>query len=225
MNLNIKAEGDNEHHKIEGIFKALARSIKMAVKRDIYKFQLPSSKEGQKEDDVIVADGVVDEQSHGGRNAGGQIVGEAVVANALGTARGGQHINGRSAVGHGDRTHRRTVSGAHDGKERHGAGNEIASKEGEEKEIGREQHHLARKTVNQIARERTSQQCRERVARQHKADGVLVGLIVLAQIERQQGGHNHERKENHEVRHPHLHIIRVPKSVLLSHNGYKDTEK
>ena len=44
MNLNIKAKGDNEHHKIEGIFKALARSIKMAVKRDIYKFQLPSSK-------------------------------------------------------------------------------------------------------------------------------------------------------------------------------------
>lgn len=44
MNLNIKAEGDNEHHKIEGIFKALARSIKMAVKRDIYKYQLPSSK-------------------------------------------------------------------------------------------------------------------------------------------------------------------------------------
>ena len=44
MNLNIKAEGDNEHHKIEGIFKALARSIKMAVKRDIYRFQLPSSK-------------------------------------------------------------------------------------------------------------------------------------------------------------------------------------
>ena len=44
MNLNIKAEGDNEHHKIEGIFKALARSIKMAVKRNIYRFQLPSSK-------------------------------------------------------------------------------------------------------------------------------------------------------------------------------------
>lgn len=44
MNLNIKAEGDNEHHKIEGIFKAFARSIKMAVKRDIYHYQLPSSK-------------------------------------------------------------------------------------------------------------------------------------------------------------------------------------
>ena len=44
MNLNIKAEGVNEHHKIEGIFKALARSIKMAVKRDIYKYELPSTK-------------------------------------------------------------------------------------------------------------------------------------------------------------------------------------
>ena len=44
MNLNIKAEGTNEHHKIEGIFKALARSIKMAIKRDIYKYELPSTK-------------------------------------------------------------------------------------------------------------------------------------------------------------------------------------
>ena len=44
MNLNIKAEGQNEHHKIEGIFKALARAIKMAVRRDIYYFEVPSSK-------------------------------------------------------------------------------------------------------------------------------------------------------------------------------------
>ncbi len=44
MNLNIKAEGQNEHHKIEGIFKALARSLKMAVRRDIYHFELPSTK-------------------------------------------------------------------------------------------------------------------------------------------------------------------------------------
>ncbi len=44
MNLNIKAEGENEHHKIEGIFKALARALKMAVKRDIYHYELPSTK-------------------------------------------------------------------------------------------------------------------------------------------------------------------------------------
>ena len=44
MNLNIKAEGQNEHNKIEGIFKALARALKMAVKRDIHHFELPSTK-------------------------------------------------------------------------------------------------------------------------------------------------------------------------------------
>lgn len=44
MNLNIKAEGTNEHHKIEGIFKAFARSVKMAVRRDIYRYELPSTK-------------------------------------------------------------------------------------------------------------------------------------------------------------------------------------
>ena len=44
MNLIIKAEGTNEHHKIEGIFKAFARSLRMAVKRDIYHYDLPSTK-------------------------------------------------------------------------------------------------------------------------------------------------------------------------------------
>ncbi len=44
MNLNIKAEGINEHHKIEGIFKAFARALKMAIKRDVEHFNLPSSK-------------------------------------------------------------------------------------------------------------------------------------------------------------------------------------
>lgn len=44
MNLNIKAEGANEHHKIEGIFKAFARAVKMAKKRDIFNYELPSTK-------------------------------------------------------------------------------------------------------------------------------------------------------------------------------------
>jgi imidazoleglycerol-phosphate dehydratase/histidinol-phosphatase len=43
-NLNIKAEGQNEHHKIEAIFKAFAKSIKMAVKRDGNNMSLPSTK-------------------------------------------------------------------------------------------------------------------------------------------------------------------------------------
>ncbi|BAO77423.1 bifunctional histidinol-phosphatase/imidazoleglycerol-phosphate dehydratase HisB [Winogradskyella sp. PG-2] len=43
-NLNVKVEGDNEHHKIEAIFKAFAKAIKMAVKQDVEKMILPSTK-------------------------------------------------------------------------------------------------------------------------------------------------------------------------------------
>ena len=43
-NLNVKAEGANEHHKIEAIFKAVAKSIKMAVARDVNKMEIPSTK-------------------------------------------------------------------------------------------------------------------------------------------------------------------------------------
>ncbi len=43
-NLHIKASGDNEHHKIEGIFKALARAIKMSIKKDVFNNTLPSTK-------------------------------------------------------------------------------------------------------------------------------------------------------------------------------------
>ena len=44
LNLNIRAEGTNEHHKIEAIFKAFARALRMALQRDITNMQLPSSK-------------------------------------------------------------------------------------------------------------------------------------------------------------------------------------
>jgi imidazoleglycerol-phosphate dehydratase/histidinol-phosphatase len=43
-NLNVKAEGNNEHHKIEAIFKAFAKAIKVAIKRDPDKMILPSTK-------------------------------------------------------------------------------------------------------------------------------------------------------------------------------------
>jgi imidazoleglycerol-phosphate dehydratase/histidinol-phosphatase len=44
MNLYIEAKGDNEHHKAEAIFKALARAMRAAVRRDVYHFELPSTK-------------------------------------------------------------------------------------------------------------------------------------------------------------------------------------
>ena len=44
INIDVRAEGTNENHKIEGVFKALARAIKMAVRRDIFHYELPSTK-------------------------------------------------------------------------------------------------------------------------------------------------------------------------------------
>jgi imidazoleglycerol-phosphate dehydratase/histidinol-phosphatase len=43
-NLHISARGENEHHKIEGIFKAFARALRMAIRRDPFSYELPSSK-------------------------------------------------------------------------------------------------------------------------------------------------------------------------------------
>lgn len=43
-NLHISARGENEHHKIEGIFKAFARAMKMAIARNVFSYNLPSSK-------------------------------------------------------------------------------------------------------------------------------------------------------------------------------------
>ncbi len=44
MNLNVQAEGENDHHRIEGVFKAFARALKMAVHRDLFRYELPSTK-------------------------------------------------------------------------------------------------------------------------------------------------------------------------------------
>jgi len=44
MNLYIEADGDNEHHKAEAIFKALARALRAAVRRDVTHYELPSTK-------------------------------------------------------------------------------------------------------------------------------------------------------------------------------------
>jgi imidazoleglycerol-phosphate dehydratase/histidinol-phosphatase len=43
-NLHIVAKGENEHHKIEGVFKAFARALRMAIRRDVFSYELPSSK-------------------------------------------------------------------------------------------------------------------------------------------------------------------------------------
>ena len=43
-NLHIEARGENNHHLIEGVYKAFARALKMAIRRDVFSYELPSSK-------------------------------------------------------------------------------------------------------------------------------------------------------------------------------------
>lgn len=43
-NLHISAKGENNHHLVEGVFKAFARALRMAVRRDTFNYNLPSSK-------------------------------------------------------------------------------------------------------------------------------------------------------------------------------------
>ena len=43
-NLQIEARGENNHHLIEGVFKAFARALRQAVNRNVFKYELPSSK-------------------------------------------------------------------------------------------------------------------------------------------------------------------------------------
>ena len=43
-NLHISARGENQHHLIEGIFKAFARALRAAIRRDVFSYELPSSK-------------------------------------------------------------------------------------------------------------------------------------------------------------------------------------
>lgn len=43
-NLHVKAEGENNHHLIEGVFKAFARALRMAVNKDVFSYEIPSSK-------------------------------------------------------------------------------------------------------------------------------------------------------------------------------------
>jgi imidazoleglycerol-phosphate dehydratase/histidinol-phosphatase len=43
-NLHISAQGENNHHLIEGVFKAFARALRAAIKRDVFNYILPSSK-------------------------------------------------------------------------------------------------------------------------------------------------------------------------------------
>ena len=169
-----------------------------------------SCQEGKEEDKGVVADGIVDEQSDGGGNAGGKVVGQPIIADSLGSAGGMEHVDGRGAVGNGDCPHRCSVQGADDGEEGHRACNEIAGKEGEEEEVTGEQHHTTGITIDEKTCKGTCQEGSQSIARQDDADGVFVCLVGLAEIEGKQRRDEHEGEEYHEVGRPDFRVVGIP---------------
>ena len=112
---------------------------------------------GNEEDDIVIADGVINQQPDCWCDTGSEVVGKPIIADALSPPRGWKHIDGTSAVCHSDGSHRCTMHGADDGKECHGAGYEIASKEGKEKEVTHEKHDATRKAIDKVASNGTCQ--------------------------------------------------------------------
>lgn len=148
---------------------------------------------------VVIRCILIDKQSDGRSNAGGEVVAESVIADTLCPTRRMKDVDGTGRIGHRHGPHRSAVHRADDGKECHRARNQVAGKHRKEEEIADQQHGAAGEAVNQIARKRARQQRRQRIAGEDKSDGVFVGLISLAEVERQQGGDEHEREKNHEI--------------------------
>ena len=92
------------------------------------------------ENDIVITYFIVYQQSNSGCYAGGQIVGQTIIADAFCSTRRREHINGASTVGYCDCSHRRTMDRTNDGKECHGASDQIARKESKEEKIAYQQN-------------------------------------------------------------------------------------
>ncbi len=139
----------------------------------------------QRKKPIVAMDGSVDGQCDGRADGRRDIVAQSVVADALRTARRGQHIDSHRAVGNGRKAERRSVQRTHDGEKEQRPRCQITGEEERKKEIADQQHRLTRKRIDHIAAQHPHRQSRKRIARQHDADSLLVGAERLAEVERQ----------------------------------------
>ena len=148
-----------------------------------------------------------------GSNGHREIVGEAIVADALSAATGGQHVDGCRRVGHRQSPKGPAVERSDDHEQQQGGGRQVACEENGKCPEAHHQHRAAREGVDEITAEGAEQQGRHRIARQHQPDHVLRGTEVLAQIERQQGRQHVEGEEQRKVCRHHLTVVPVPQPV------------
>ena len=175
--------------------------------------------EGHPEEQVEVVDVAIDEDAHGGRNGRGDVVAQAVVANALVSSRRGQHVDGHGAVGHGCRAEGCAVDCADDGEKQQRGGQQIGAEAEEVEKQAQEQHFLAWKTVGKVAAEGSHHESRERVARQYESNHALRGAEILAQVERQQRREQIKGERQREVGCHHSPVVGVPESFLRFHRA------
>ena len=117
----------------------------------------------------------------------GDVVRKAVVADTLGTARGVQYINGHRTVRDGRSPEGCAMQRADNGKQEERPCHQIARKEGGEQKVAHQQHRASREGIDEIAAKGANQKGRERIARQHKANHLLIGREGIGQVKGQEG--------------------------------------
>ena len=146
-------------------------------------------------EDVEVAAILVKGDADGGRDGGGDVVAEPVVADPLVAPRRRQHVDGDGGVGHRARPERPAVKRAHQREKKQSARQQVEPVKQETQQHEEHQHLLAVERIDDVAAERTEQQRRHGIARQHHPDDILRGTEMLAQIDRKQGRKNIKGEE------------------------------
>ena len=107
-----------------------------------------------------------DEHADGRCDGRAQVVAQAIIADAFGSAAGRQYIDGYGAVGYGSGSHRCAMNGAKDAEREQAACHEIAAEEDGKESVADQQHELSGKGVDKVAAKGTDEQCGQGVAAQ-----------------------------------------------------------
>ena len=144
------------------------------------------------------------------RDCHGYVVAETVVADALVAPRGRQHINGDCRIGYSRCAERNAVHCPHNGKHQQRTCAYIAGETQKEEEKTECEHLAPVERIDEKSAERTYKKRSHDIARQHKADSILVGLKLGIKINGEKRSKKIESEEKQEIAEHHLDILSVP---------------
>ena len=214
--VNANEPSSQEEETVEGNLLLVGHGCsfwQLHRSRDRHAYQ--GEKQRDDEQDVKVSEVFVEGDADRGRDGGGNVVAQPVIADALVAARGGQHVDGNGGIGHGARPERSAVESAHHGEERQSARQQIETVEYETQQHKENQHLLPVERIDDISAERPEQQRGHGIARQYQANDVFCRAEMLAQVDGEQRCEDVEGEEQRKVRYHHLDILFVPKSLFF----------